>query len=55
MFETYTEKAKHVLKQAEKAARELKQNYVGTEHILVALLRESGSAASQLLKERKVE
>ncbi len=55
MFETYTEKAKHVLKQAEKAARELKQNYVGTEHILIALLRESGSAASQLLIERKVE
>jgi len=55
MFETFTEKAKHVLKQAGKVSRELNQNYVGTEHILIAILREDGSAASQLLTERKVE
>ena len=55
MFETFTEKAKSVLKQAEKVSRELRQNYVGTEHILIALLRGKDCAASLLLAERKVE
>lgn len=55
MFETFTEKAKNVLKQAGKVSRELKQNYVGTEHILIALLRETSCAASQLLAERNVK
>ena len=55
MFEKFTEKAKSVLKRAEKVSRELHQNYVGTEHILIALLRETDCAASQLLAERKVE
>ena len=55
MFEAYTEKAKSVLKEAEKISRELNQNYVGTEHILLGLLREKSCAASQLLAERKAE
>ena len=55
MFETYTEKAKRVLKEAEKASGQLGQNYVGTEHILIGLLREKSCAASQLLTERKAE
>ncbi len=55
MFETYTEKAKKVLKEAEKVSRQLGQNYVGTEHILIGLLREKSCGASQLLAERKAE
>ena len=55
MFETYTEKAKRVLKEAQKASGQLGQNYVGTEHILIGLLREKSCAASQLLTERKAE
>lgn len=55
MFERYTEKAKNVLKEAEKISRELNQNYIGTEHILLGLLREQTCAASKLLKERKAE
>ena len=55
MFENYTEKAARVLKQAKKVSAELGQNYVGTEHILIGLLREKNCAAAQLLKERKVE
>ncbi len=55
MFETYTEKAKRALKEAGKISRELNQNYVGTEHILLGLLREKSCAASQLLTERKAE
>lgn len=55
MFETYTEKAKSALREAEKISRELNQNYVGTEHILLGLLREKSCAASKLLTERKAE
>ena len=51
MFEQYTEKAAHVLKQAKKVSAELGQNYVGTEHILIALLREGGCAAAELLED----
>ncbi|MCR5093281.1 MAG: ATP-dependent Clp protease ATP-binding subunit [Lachnospiraceae bacterium] len=46
----YTEKARHALKAAQKAARTLQQNYVGTEHILLGLLREDGSAAKRILE-----
>ena len=55
MFENYTEKAANVLKQAGKVSKELGQNYVGTEHILIAILREKNCAAAQLLSERKVD
>ena len=55
MFEQYTERAARVLKQAGKVSKELGQNYVGTEHILIAILRDTGCAAAQLLAERKVE
>ena len=44
MFENYTEKAANVLKQAGKVSKELGQNYVGTEHILIAILRENQKA-----------
>ena len=55
MFETYTETARNVLKQAAKISAQLGQNYIGTEHILMALVKEQDCAASQLLTERKVE
>ena len=55
MFEQYTERAARVLKQDGKVSKELGQNYVGTEHILIAILRDTGCAAAQLLAERKVE
>ena len=52
MFENYTEKAAHVLKQAKKVSAECGQSYVGTEHILIALLREDSCAAAERLAER---
>ncbi len=48
MQDRFTKKARKVLKDAEKAARELGHNYVGTEHLLVALIRNSGVAAEVL-------
>ena len=51
----YTEKAKKSLTLAEKAARMLRQNYVGTEHILLGLLRENSGVAANVLKKNGVE
>ena len=40
MQSRFTEKAEAALKYAERCARSLKQGYVGTEHILVGLLKD---------------
>ena len=45
----YTDKAKSALALAAKAARALGQNYIGTEHILLGLMRQqTGIAAAEL-------
>ena len=46
----FTEKAKKALALAEKAARNLRQSYVGTEHILLGLLREDTGVAATVLE-----
>ncbi len=47
----YTPRTKKVLEQSVREARDLKQNYVGVEHILLALMRErEGVAAHVLIK-----
>ena len=47
----YTPRTKKVLEQSVREARDLKQNYVGTEHILLALMRErEGVAAHVMIK-----
>ena len=38
MFERFTERARQVVVLAQEEARILKHNYIGTEHILLALL-----------------
>ena len=45
----FTDKAKMALAFAERAARNLKQSYVGTEHILLGLIRENTGVASTVL------
>lgn len=45
----YTNPAKHVLEFAMAEARELSHSYVGTEHLLLGLLRESKGIAAQVL------
>src|SRR5438067_933468 len=49
MFERFTERARQVVVLAQEEARELRHNYIGTEHILLGLLREEGSAARVLV------
>ncbi len=47
----YTPRTKKVLEQSVREARELKQKYVGIEHLLLALMRErEGVAAHVLIK-----
>ena len=40
MFERFTEKARRVVVYAQEEARMLNQNYIGTEHLLLGLIRE---------------
>ena len=50
MFERFTERARQVVVLAQDEARILKHNYIGTEHILLGLLREDQSLAALVLK-----
>lgn len=51
----YTEKAEEALSLAKQTARELKQNYIGTEHILLGLLREDTGVAARVLQDNGVD
>jgi ATP-dependent Clp protease ATP-binding subunit ClpC len=48
VFERFTESARKVVVLAQEEARALGHNYIGTEHILLGLLREQGIAAQVL-------
>ncbi len=50
MFERFTERARQVVVLAQEEARTLKHNYIGTEHILLGLLREEEGVAAQVLQ-----
>jgi ATP-dependent Clp protease ATP-binding subunit ClpC len=50
MFERYTERARQVVVLAQDEARALKHNYIGTEHILLGLLREEEGLAARVLE-----
>lgn len=54
MRNRFTKKAQKVLNDAQEIAKELGHNYVGTEHLLVALIRDSG-VASEVLRANGVE
>ncbi len=48
MFERFDQQARRVVVLAQKEARTLNHNYIGTEHILLGLIREGGVAAKAL-------
>ena len=50
MFEGFTERSRQVVVLAQEEARGLKHNYVGTEHILLGLLREEHGVAARVLE-----
>ena len=47
LFERFTERARQVVVLAQDEARALKHNYIGTEHILLGLLREEEALAAR--------
>ena len=55
MQSQFTAKAKAALMLAEKTARNMRQGYVGTEHILLGLLREQTGVAARVLLENNVD
>ena len=51
----FTPRSKKVLELSLRVARKLKDNYIGSEHIVLALVREGEGIAAQILRERGVE
>jgi len=49
MFERFTERARKVVVRAQDEARFLKQNYIGTEHLLLGLIGEKEGIAARVL------
>jgi ATP-dependent Clp protease ATP-binding subunit ClpA len=50
MFERFTERARRVVVLAQEEARMLNHNYIGTEHILLGLIREGEGVAARALE-----
>jgi hypothetical protein len=50
MLERFTDRARRVVKLAEEEARMLNHDWIGTEHILLGLLREGDGVAAQVLE-----
>jgi ATP-dependent Clp protease ATP-binding subunit ClpC len=55
VFERFTERARQVVVLAQDEARLLKHNYIGTEHLLLGLLREEEGLAARVLSELDVK
>jgi len=49
MFERFTDRARRVVVLAQEEARTLNHNYIGTEHVLLGLVREGEGVAAQVL------
>ena len=49
MFERFTERARQVVVLAQAEARSLRHNYIGTEHVLLGLLRQPDGVAAVVL------
>ena len=49
MFERFSDRARRVVVLAQEEARMLDHNYIGTEHILLGLIREGDGVAAQVL------
>ncbi len=54
MFERFTERARQVVVLAQDEARALKHNYIGTEHLLLGLLREPEGVARMVLESLEI-
>ena len=55
VFERFTERARQVVVLAQDEARALKHGYIGTEHLLLGLLREEEGLAARVLESLNVD
>jgi len=54
-FNKFTERARKVLRLAQEEAQRLKHNYIGTEHLLLGLIREGDGVAAKVLSNLGVD
>ncbi len=54
-FDKFTERARKVLQYAQEEAQRFQHNYIGTEHLLLGLLRVEDSVATKVLENLGVE
>ena len=54
-FEKFSERARRVLALAQEEATQFNHNYIGTEHILLGLIRESEGVAAKVLVNLKAD
>ena len=54
MFDRFTKRARRALQLAQEEARNLNHNVIGTEHVLLGLLREESGVAARVLQEMNV-
>ncbi len=54
-MERFTQRARRVLSLSQEEAEKLHHSYIGTEHLLLGLLREEGGVAGRVLRELGVE
>src|SRR5207249_6349617 len=54
-FDKFTERARKVLAYAQEEAQRFNHNYIGTEHMLLGLLREDSGVAARVLTSMGVE
>ena len=50
LFDKFTERGKKVVLRAKESSKELKHGYIGTEHILIGLLKEGGQSKELLIR-----
>jgi ATP-dependent Clp protease ATP-binding subunit ClpC len=55
VFERFTDRARQVIVLAQDEARRLKHNYIGTEHLLLGLMREENGLAARTLSSHGVD
>ena len=55
MFERFTDRARRVIVLAQEEARALQHNYIGTEHLLLGLIREGEGVAAKALASKGVD
>src|SRR6516162_6160972 len=55
MYERFTDRARKVMQLANQEARRLNHEYVGTEHILLGLVKEGSGVAANVLKNADID